>query len=410
MTSGKENNVGKTSLWSKNYTFLFLSNFFLFFGGEMLSPVLPVYISQNGGNNMHIGLIMSIFTISAIVMRLFVVKLSDHFGKRAILIAGLIICALAACGYYIMSLLVVVFLFRVLHGIGFGAATTLYGGIVSNIIPQGRMGEGMGYFGLGITIAAAIGPFLGAMVVSSDYYSGLFLLSGGLIVISILLTKFTTAGSEPKEREKKSASKIRLSDFLEVRALLPGILAMIFGISMSGLFTFLVLFGYEVNIKSIGIFFLLNSLAEFLVRPVAGKLYDRKGHFVVLVPGAVAGIAGTLLLAFSTGLPMLIASALVCGAALGALFPVLEAWTMKSVEPERRVAASATFYNFLDVGVGLGALALGAIAHVSDYKTMYIYSSLAYVLFLIVYLVRYKKNKTMMIKEEYEDDYIDKEA
>ncbi|NTV90892.1 MAG: MFS transporter [Clostridiales bacterium] len=203
MTSNAQNNTVKTSLWSRNYTFLFFSNFFLFFGAEMLSPVLPVYIAQNGGNNIHIGIIMSCFTISAIIIRLFVVKATARLGKRTILIAGLIICAFAAAGYYFMALLGLVFMLRILHGVGFGAATTLYGGIVSNIIPEERMGEGMGFFGMGITIAAAIGPFLGATVVSGENYKWVFLLSSGLIIVSILLTKVSTAGKEPKEKLQK---------------------------------------------------------------------------------------------------------------------------------------------------------------------------------------------------------------
>ncbi|NTV90094.1 MAG: MFS transporter, partial [Clostridiales bacterium] len=221
----------------------------------------------------------------------------------------------------------------------------------------------------------------------------------GLIIVSILLTKFSTAGKEPKQKLQKESTKIQLSDFLEVRALLPSTLALIFGISMSGLFTFLVLFGKEINIKNVGVFFLINSLAEFLIRTVAGKLYDRKGHLVVLVPGAIAGFAGTIMLAMSTGIPMLLLSAVVCGAGLGALFPVLEAWTLKSVEPDRRVAANATFYNFLDIGVGLGSIILGAFAQLTDYKTMYLLSSLAYVMFIIVYLACYKKKGREMKKE-----------
>ena len=41
------------------------------------------------------------------------------------------------------------------------SSSTATGTIVSKIIPNERRGEGTGYFALSVTLAAAIGPFLG---------------------------------------------------------------------------------------------------------------------------------------------------------------------------------------------------------------------------------------------------------
>jgi len=381
------------SLWSGDFTLLFLSNFFLFFGADILMPVLPVYMNQVGGNNLLIGIVMGSFTFSAIIIRLFAVKVTEYLGKRIFLMAGLLVCALAAGGYYLTTVILFIFLLRVFHGFGFGAATTLYGAIVSNIIPKARMGEGMGYFGLGVVIAAAIGPFLGAMIVLRPNYQWVFFLSSALILISMLLTKLSKAGRGKEDKVKGHPAKISLTDFFEIKVVFPSILALFVGISMAGMFTFIVLFGKEVKIEGIGIFFLITSIAELLIRAVSGRLYDKRGHFVVLVPGATACLIGTVLLSISTNMPMLITASIFYGIGLGMIFPVLQAWALRAVDPGRRVAATATFYNFVDTGIAIGSVILGLIAQATTFARMYMYSSLAFVLFLILYFIYYFRTR-----------------
>jgi MFS family permease len=397
-------NVGDKgiSLWSRDFTLLFLSNFFLCFGVDMLMPVLPVYLSQAGGNNLQIGFVMGCFTLSAIVIRLFAAKITAHLGSRAFLMAGLFVTAVVAGGYYLTAVIMLVFFLRIIHGFGFGTTTTLYSAIVSNIIPKARMGEGMGYFGLGIVVATAIGPFLGAMIVVGSNYKWVFLLSSGLILIAMLMTNLTRAGDENDEKPRAAGAGIRVADFLEMKAIIPSALSFFVGISLAGMFSFIMLFGKEVGIEGIGLFFLVTSVAELLIRMVAGRLYDRKGHFIVLVPGAIAGLAGTVLLALSKNIPMLIAASTCYGVSMGMIFPILQAWSVRSVEPGRRVAATATFFNFLDGGVAFGSIILGLIAQATNFSSMYMYSALVFVLFLLVYFIYYYLKKRSMNRAHFQ--------
>jgi len=370
----------------------------------MLMPVLPVYLIQAGGNSFQTGIVMGCFTFSAIIIRLFAVKITGFLGSRVFLMAGLLVCALAAGGYYLTTAIFLLFLLRIFHGFGFGATTTLYSAIVSNIIPKTRMGEGMGFFGLGIVVATAIGPFLGAMIVLMPDYQWVFPVSSGLILISILLTKICKAGQGDKDKGQCRASRISLDDFFEIRAVFPSVLSFFVGISLSGMFTFIMLFGKEAGLEGIGFFFLVTSIAELLIRTVAGKLYDRRGPFIVLVPGASACLIGTVLLSISTGMSLLISASAFYGLGLGMIFPVLQAWSVRTVDPGRRVAATATFFNFMDGGVAIGSVILGLIAQATDYSTMYMYSSLAFVLFLLIYLVYYYKFVSLENNTEYDQN------
>jgi MFS family permease len=378
------NTQAAASLCSKSFSILFLSNFLLFFGTKMISPVLPVYIAQNGGNNAQIGIIMCIFTLSAILIRIFTPKATDYFSKNVFLLIGLLFCAVAASGYYFTSAFTFIFLLRAFNSIGFGVVTTLFGAVGGNTFSIAQLGAWLESLGLDANSTLAISHFLETLFALFANYQGVIFLSVFLIVTAIVLTHVTAKRSSATVA-KKLGLHIAFNDFVETKALLPSVLVLIFGISIAGMFIFMILFGVEARIENIGIFFLINALAEFIIRPIAAKLYDDWGHFPIIVPGAMICAAGTALLSMTVNLPMLIAAATCYGAGIGMLFPVLEAWALKSVPSERQTAASTTFYNFFDIGVGLGSVILGLVAQTTSYSIMYLYSTLIFALFLAVY-------------------------
>ncbi|MBP2655982.1 MAG: transporter [Firmicutes bacterium] len=378
------NTQAATSLCSKSFSILFLSNFILFFGTKMFSPFLPAYIPPNGGNNVQIGIIMCIFTLSAILIRIFTAKATEHFNKNALLLTVLLFCAVAAGGYYFTSAFTFIFLLRAFNGIGLGVATTLFGTLVSNALSVPQLRDFMEFCGLGANNTLAVRHFAETTLVAITNYQWVFALSIVLIIFAIFLTQ-SIANRGSTEIARKTSLYIVLADFVETKALFPSVLVLIFGISIAGMFIFMILFGAEARIENIGMFFLINALAEYIIRPIAAKLYDDWGHFPIIVPGAMICATGAVLLSMTVNLPMLIAVATCYGVGIGMLFPVLEAWALKSVPPDRRAAATTTFYNFLGIGVGFGAIILGLVAQATSYSIMYLYSSLVFALFLAVY-------------------------
>lgn len=127
----------------------------------MLLPTLPIFAKDKGGTDTEVGLIIGLFTFSAVFLRLFVGVASDKFGKKGLLIAGVAICLIGTASYLAAATIAVMLALRIVHGVGFGISTTLYGTVASDIIPASRRGEGLGIFGTGNAVAISIGPFLG---------------------------------------------------------------------------------------------------------------------------------------------------------------------------------------------------------------------------------------------------------
>jgi len=74
---------------------------------------------------------------------------------------------------------------RFVHGIGWAFATTAASSAVSDIVPTTRRGEGMGWYGLAMTLAMAVGPMLGTWTLEQGSFGGVFLLATGLAVAAL---------------------------------------------------------------------------------------------------------------------------------------------------------------------------------------------------------------------------------
>ena len=389
----KDNVQVKEPLWTKDFILLSLSNLLLFLGFQMLMPTLPDYVAQNGGGNFAVGMVISIFTLSAVLIRPFSGAALDLMGRRKILIIGLLISMLAIGSYYWAATVLFILGLRFVHGFGWGISSTTYGTIASDLIPASRRGEGMGYYGLSSTLAMVIGPMLGVTMIRSSGFGLLFLVSFISTSLAFLLTylvRIPEVKRQPAEKKKVSF----VSSLVEKKALFPSLLVFFFSITYGGIVSFITLFGKEVGIENVGWFFTVNAIFVLLTRPISGRIFDKKGHFAVLFPSAFFTIFGLILLSYATTTSILILAAMFYGIGFGSIQPSLQAWTINRVSPQRRGAANATFFSAFDLGIAGGAMILGSIAELTNYEQMYRYSSLSIVIYLAFYLFyRFQEKK-----------------
>lgn len=214
-------------LWTKAFVTLALSNFMLFVAFQMLLPTLPVYVTDKGGDQLAVGLVISLFTVSALLVRPFAGKALDTIGRKPVLMLGLVIFFLSVTGYHWMTSVTLVLALRFVHGIGWGIVTTTYGTIVSDIIPRERSGEGMGYFGMFANLAMAFGPLIGLWVSNAWGYGWLFAISAGLTVVAMLLSRLVKLKQSVEATEPAGAGG--LSGLVERTAMFPSLLNLFIG-------------------------------------------------------------------------------------------------------------------------------------------------------------------------------------
>lgn len=379
-------NVKTNKLWSKDYLFLITANFFLFFAGCLLLPVLPFTLKQSGVNDFQIGVAVAVFYVTSLLIRTFTSKAAARIGKRALLLLAMSVFTFAMVGYYLFAGLTMIIILRLVQGLGFGASTTLYGSTVANIVPNERMGEGMGFFGLGISVAFVLGPCLGAVAVSQTNFKWVFLVAALLALVSILLTRFIRQDSSKPSEGKHEEHTSWLSGILEPKVLYESGFILLLGLLMGAFDTYIVLYAQQMKIGNIYLYFIVTTAAEVATRLFSGKLYDKRGMNILVVPGIIIGLISCIVAAHAADLTMICIFAIFYGASIGMIFPVLEANAMKKVAPERRIAANATFHNCLDIGSGLGPLLFGAAAQFAGYSKSFFLSGSIFIIMLAILL------------------------
>ncbi|AWV32043.1 MFS transporter [Paenibacillus sp. FSL H7-0716] len=380
----------RTKLWTKSFIALTISALFLFMNLQMLLSSFPSYVkSEFQAGDIMVSLVTSVFALTAIASRFMTAFLMRKVSRNVLLYIGLAIAAAITGLYVVADSIGSLLLMRVGYGIGFGIASTIIPTIVSQIIPSKRMGEGIGYFGLSTSLAMSIGPMIGLNVMKQSGFGTLAMI--GMVTLLLAFPVLLFSRSLPAQRKKQptptqSESTKPLKVPFNTKLVLPAILNVMLAITYGGLLSFIALFGESVHLEQVGLFFLFNAVTIIIIRPISGRLFDKRGPASVLIPAAVCVVASLTVLSYTTSMPMLIVSALLYGLGFGAIQPTIQAWMLRTSTPAQYGMANSMFYNSTDLGVASGAIILGAISAATDYGIMYRYSAGFMVLFLIVYV------------------------
>jgi len=375
---------GTDKIWTRDFIMICLANMCIFMGFQMTMPTLPLFVEQLGGDDRLVGAVLGIFTFSALLVRPIAGRLLETKGRRIVFLAGLAIFALSVGSFGFMGSIGLLFMMRIVQGVGWGFSSTASGTIASDIIPAKRRGEGMGYYGLSGNLALAFGPSLGLFLVTVLPFQELFLicsLLGVLAIIAASLIRYQKVESDPS-----AAVRAKRFDIYEKSALQPSLLIFFISVTFGGIATFLPLYTAEKGVDGIQWYFLVYAMALMVTRLFAGRLYDRRGHRAVFVPSTVLIMAGMLLLAWMPSEAVLYIAAVLYGFGFGSVQPALHAWSIEKTAPNRKAMANATYFSFFDLGVGIGAIVFGQIGFLFGYRSIYITAAASIFISMIVYL------------------------
>lgn len=392
-----------SKLWTKTFVVLTLCYFLLFLSVQMLLSPFPSYVKdQFQAGDVTVGLVTSLFALAAIASRFMTAALMKKVHRNILLMVGILIATVATFAYPFAHSVNVLLLIRVGFGVGFGMTSTIMPTLVSQIIPRTRIGEGIGYFGLSTSLAMSFGPIIGLSVMDEYGFTPLTIV--GAVVIALMVPLLLGTRSIPPKPAVQVKSQVAsvgqasgtsrvnfdrnrrsFGKSSNAKLVLPALMNMFIGITYGGLLSFLALFGKEVHIENIGLFFLFNAVSILIIRPISGRIFDRKGHAAVIIPSAVVLFAGLSVLSFASSLPLLIVAALLYGLGFGAMQPTLQAWMLRDLPPERHGTANSLYYNATDLGIACGSMLLGFIASSSSYALMYRCSALVMIVLLLVF-------------------------
>ena len=273
----------------------------------------------------------------------------------------------------------------------------------SNIVPKSRLGEGIVFFAMSTSVGTTMGPLIAISYLANYSFRSMMMITLGLMAFSLVCSFFTK--NTKVEKEKESHDDTNKEPFykymFDKRVLLPCILVSFNYIAIAGTVNFMGAFGKEINVGGrISQFFIAQGIAMVIVRAFSGKIFDKFGHRILIIPAAIAGAIGLGLLGFSTSMWMVWISGVLFGIAFAIIHPIIQAWALTLVPPEKKATANSMLLIFIDAGLAIGSVGLGFLAKVVGYGMTFSTSAAFMIIILILYLIGSRKTETSKANKE----------
>ncbi len=386
-----EAKIYRLSFW------LLCGSSFLFFGSfSMILPELPNYLSSLQGHE-YLGLIVSLFTLSAAVSRPFSGKLTDKWGRIPVMFIGACISGLAALVYPLTTTVFGFLSIRLLHGFSAGFKPTGTSAYVADIVPAKRRAEALGILSMFSTIGMASAPIFGSWIFLTYDINTLFYCSSIFSIGSILILFGMKETLKTKEPFKLSLLKIGKTDLYEPSVIPSSLIMMLTTFSFGTVITLSPDFSSFLGIQNKGLFFSFFTGSSLLVRFIGGKLSDRFGRILILKYSTLCLAVSMIIIGFATNATSYFAGAFLFGIGYGLNSPTLFAWAI-DLSPKKSIGRGiSTLFIFLEIGIGTGSLISGSLYQGINSRFPWLFMISAFFSFIAFIIVLNKKNQPQTV-------------
>lgn len=354
-------NATVTPLWTKSFLLCLANNLFLFIFYFAQTTILPIYILKElGGSVTQAGLTLTLFMVSAILIRPFSGLIIDKLGQHRTLIISATMFCFIAFGYLFISNMTSLYILRLIHGVWFSILTTVCVPVVNQFIPDSRRGEGMGYYAMSVNLGIVLGPLIGLSLIPYLSYTMVTAVLVAMIFIGYIFC-FLIPVQEVKQPDSEAEkTKLGLSDFVEKKSLTVALMVMMISFSYASIMSFIAPFASSIHLMQYaGLFFVVFAISMMSLRPITGKIYDRKGPQYVIYPAVLTFSLGLLVLSQIHTLTGFMLAAVLIGLGFGSAQPCLQTLAIQRAPKHRIGYATSTFYTCYDIGIAIGSLVVG---------------------------------------------------
>lgn len=376
----------------------------IFFSFMLIMPILPLYLSEEFGSGKHtIGVVLSGYTIMALLARVFSGYIVDTYNRKTVLLLSYGLFATFFLGYLIGGSLILFAVIRTLHGAPFGTVTVSNSTVAIDVLPAERRAEGIGYYGLSNNLATAISPTVGIYMYETwGNFHAIFLLSFLMAASGFLISK-TVKHSPPSKIAAglipPKTSPISLDRFFLVKGWSVGLMLAMLSFSYGILSTYLAIYAKEElgMTQGAAIFFLILSVS-LMVSRFTGSKSLRAGRVVHnATVGMCVSVFSYLAFAAIHNYWGFFGCAVILGLGNGHMFPAVQTMFVNLAPNNRRGTANSSMLTSWDLGVGAGVVIGGIASELSGYSAAFWIASIVNivgVLFFFAYVRRtYNKNK-----------------
>ena len=340
-----------------------------------------------GATSTEAGLAAGIYVIGGLISRVTLGKYVEMVGRKKMLILGLSIALIMSVTYFFVSSMAVLYIVRFLHGTAYGISSTCTNDIIARILPQSRRGEGLGYFLLSVTIATAIGPFLGMGFGQDGNYTAVFTVGLIMYSVALVLALFLKVPEETlTEEQKAEARSFDLKHLFQFSAVPLAITCMVFYFAYSGVLSFISSYAEAIDLVEAAMYFYLAvAVGTLISRLTTGKIYDSRGPNIVMFPAYIAFFVGMVAFSQATSAVVLLCAGFVIGYGVSIVYTINQAIVVSKSPARRYGVTTSTFAAIVDLGSGLGPSIMGMILAFAGYREMYLICAFISLISLVMY-------------------------
>lgn len=385
-------------LWNSNYIKVWVANFMIFFSFMIVMPLLPLYLSEIFMANKHvIGLVLSGYTITALLIRPLSGYLVDSFSRKKILLISYFLFFIFFAGYIVATSLLLFTIIRTIHGAPMGTVTVANSTVAIDVLPSTRRAEGIGYYGLSNNLATAIAPTVGLLMY--QYFH-----SYDIVFIIALLTSgiglYINSTVKLKERIIQTKKcHLSLDRFILLKGWSIGITLACLAFSYGIISTYLAIYGKEeLHMTSgTGIFFAILCFGLMTSRIIGARTLRRNMIVLNCSLGIIISLFGYFVFAAFHNYWGYYGSALIIGLGNGHMFPAMQNMFISLAASSQRGTANSTLLTSWDIGIGLGVLFGGSFVewfgYTSAFWLAWVVNALGVSFFFAYARLHYQRNK-----------------
>lgn len=381
-------------LFNKGFISITLINFVVYLVYYLLMVIIAVIAQDTLHASLgQAGLASGIYIIGTLFARLFMGKMLELLGRKAVLRYGALFYLITTIAYLYIPSIGILYFVRLLNGFGYGTVSTATNAIVTAYIPKSKHGEGINYYGLSTSLAAAIGPFIGMILLNTTSFYFIILFSIVLIFLTtIACFIFPVKNIQLSAAHKASLSRWTVDSFIEKKVLFISFIAFLMGLSYSSVLSFLSSYAKVIDLVSASsFFFVVYALVITATRPMSGRIFDARGENAVMYPSFIFLAAGLLLLSVTTSGWMLLVSGGLIGLGYGTFMSNGQAICLKASPNSHRIGiALSTYFIGLDLGLGVGPYVLGELRSLLSFQGLYFVAGLIPVVCTVLYALFYQ--------------------
>jgi DHA1 family bicyclomycin/chloramphenicol resistance-like MFS transporter len=320
---------------------------------DLYLPALPSMADGLAATPEAVEASVAVFLGGFALGMLFYGPISDHYGRRRVVLGGIALFTLASLGCMATDSVGHLIAARFIQAIGGGAASVLARAVVQDVYKDSEAIQKLSLMGMVMAVAPVVAPLLGSLILLVSGWRGTFgaLFAWGVLSLA-LVSKFLPESLPPERRNQHSLGRAFAAYGALCRDPVAVSLALIGGMSVAAMFAYITAGPfYFIHLRhftptAYSVVFAINAFGIFLASFLNSRLLPRFGAERLIGWCCALALASALLLLacvdLANGLPAAVFGLFLVVSMIGPLGANCVGLLMRNY-PRNAGAASAFF-------------------------------------------------------------------